>query len=311
MWLPFALSGVWWTESNDDKIKASDQDGDEREFEFLFYLENPPARRFDVDLRCDGDINKTVTDSSGQRISVMFYTSEKNRLARIGCKLTSADRKIALKYCWDTISELMSIWSIKTGSGFSIYAFRVLDAKHDVKWRVFPQQAGPEPFFIPSEIGIRGEYAAMFSLYREARNSQSPFYRFLCCYKILEAWYRCRDIFGEADRLIKEHNLPFRRPKRSITKEDIGFTLILNRHPEFEGKRYGRAFEMLNDWRRQVAHALTNAGQFINLDVHDTLIEASAFADCVDKMANTLLIDEIGLWQQINSANVKAAQAKE
>ena len=82
---------------------------------------------------------------------------------------------------------MLSFWAITAGTGFGIFGLRVIDEKYGVKWKVIPQRSAPEPFYLPLGIEAGQQHAAMMSLYREGRNSASPFYRFLCFYKILEA----------------------------------------------------------------------------------------------------------------------------
>lgn len=86
-------------------------------------------------------------------------------------------------------------------------------------------------------------------------------------------WYQHGNIFGAADRLIREKNLPFRRPRRIITHDMLVLSLIFNKHPEFEGRSFAEFFNLLNPYRVQVAHAITEAGTFIDLDKYESMVE--------------------------------------
>jgi hypothetical protein len=156
---------------------------------------------------------------------------------------------------------------------------------------------------LPSGIDVSDEHSAVMSLYREGRNSTSPFYRLLCFYKILEAWNQHGNIFGAADRLIRQKKLPFRRPRRIITKDMLVQSLVFNRSPEFEGKTFTEFFSLLTPYRIRVAHAVTDAGTFIDLDKYDSVVEFGPIANLADMVARQIILDEFDLWRQIRGAD--------
>jgi hypothetical protein len=198
------------------------------------------------------------------------------------------------------------MWALLTGSGFSIFGLMIVDDRHKATWKVVPQRAAAEEFMLPDEMSLPPQHAAVVSLYREGRNAQSPFYRFLCCYKILEAWYQGGGIFAEADRLSRTRGLAVTRPRRIVTRDMLVLSLVFNSHPEFEGVSFKKFFELLAPWRVQVAHAVTYAGDFLNHDLYESHVVLGPIANLTDMVARQVLLDEFDLWAAIREAE-KAA----
>ncbi|MFX0202352.1 MAG: methylamine utilization protein MauJ [Candidatus Hodarchaeota archaeon] len=303
MWIPYFILEFWEPDETEiETIQASEGDTEERTFEIVFFLENPPSHRQGVDLRLGEAQIQTQIDEMSRQVTVRFQPNTDGRLWSVVFIVSDTNPKSAFRYCYDRLSPLLSFWALMTGSGFAILGLRIIDTGHGAKWKVVPQHSRPEEFAIPASMTIGGEHGAMLSLYREARNSQSPFYRFLCCYKILEAWYRNRDIFSYADRIVRENNLPFRRPPRTVTHEMLVISMVFSRHPEFRDVRFGRFFELLNPWRRSVAHAITDEGEFLNFDRYESLIEIGPIANLTELVTRQVLLDESALLQDIANA---------
>lgn len=298
MWIPYFIYEFWENESSTETISASQNDTEERDFEIGFFLENPPSRNRGVEIELESPEQRTQIDEMGRQAGMLFQPHN-NILNVVAFRLSDSNPKEAFKRCFNNISKLLSFWALGSGSGFSIHSVRIHDLQHNAIWTIRPQSARPTAFFLPSEIDIGPEHAAMLSLYREARNSQSPFYRFLCCYKILEGWYNHGSIFGQADRLIRDRNLPFRRPRRTITRAMLVMSLLFNTHPEFEGRSFGIFFQLLNPWRIKIAHFLTEEGEYINFDSYESQLEFGPIANLIDMVARDVLSDEFHLWGQI------------
>lgn len=301
MWIPSFLLEFWEPESQMG-IEASDQDTQSREFQIFFFLENPTTRSRQVELFLPKEQDGVLTSGDGRVLKILFRPNENNKhLDHVGFKVQDTKPKSAFSSCFNVLSQLMSIWSLETGAGFSIFGCRILDPKHQANWKIVPQRVTPDLFFIPAAMALDDEYAAMLSLYREARNSQSLSYRFLCCYKILEAWYNHGSIFAKADRLIKEHNVSLKRPRRKITQDLLVSSLVFNNHPEFKELSFGDFFQRLSEWRKKVAHAITDSGDFINLDKYEWQLEIGPIANLTDLIARQVLLDEFELWRALAS----------
>ncbi len=308
MWIPYFLLEFWEPETPLETTQASEQDRGEREFEVYFYLENPPTRRRNVELHLTETVYRTQTDGTGRTVAVRFDPTADGLLERIDLKIKDVSARAAFRYAYDKVCQLLSFWALVTGSGFSIFGLLIADDRHKARWKVVPQTAAPDDFVLPAEISLSPHHSAVVSLYREGRNAQSPFYRFLCCYKILEAWYQGGGIFAEADRLVRAQGLSVTRPRRTVTKDMLVMSLVFEAHKEFEGVTFAKFFELLGPWRVRVAHAITDAGEFLNLDLYESQIALGPIANLTDMVARQVLLDEFDLWAAIRAAE-KGADA--
>lgn len=106
----------------------------------------------------------------------------------------------------------------------------------------------------------------IFVLYREAKNNQSPFYKFLCYYKILEGIFksiRPALMFkkkSERKTIVRlEENVPY-HPEISY------------KHKEQIGKKIQSAFNdfFADEFRNVVAHFILKDGRFLNVSEYQT-----------------------------------------
>jgi hypothetical protein len=155
---------------------------------------------------------------------------------------------------------------------------------------------------MPGVVSITPEHEAALSLYREGRNSTSPFYRFLCFYKILEAWRKRAGVFASADRLIREKGLPFRRARPRVTQDMLNLALLFRGRPELLNRTFTQLYDGLAGDRAKVAHAVTESGEFVNLDDYSSQTHLGALANLLDQVARILLLDEFDLWRKIVAA---------
>lgn len=113
----------------------------------------------------------------------------------------------------------------------------------------------------PGGISIHVEMMPIYALYREAKNALSPFYRFLCYYKILEGIYGHlrADVFKKATNAKKQ---------LSTTKERIPDDEVLSKdYPELIGRPIKDFFdnELTADFRDAVAHYFLDNGTLMNV----------------------------------------------
>lgn len=107
----------------------------------------------------------------------------------------------------------------------------------------------------------------LFALYREGKNASSPFYKFLCYFKILEGIYK--HVRPETFKKAREKNIDIK-----TTRE------IVPSHPELDtadvGKPIGPLFEnrFQKQFRDGIAHYLLDSGSVLNVSDHAT---SSAF----------------------------------
>ncbi len=207
MWVPYLLLEPWKPECSRDLVHESFEDNEERDFLIGFYLKNPVTNEWDVDLQLDDSHHEeqlAQLDAKQQRIIMGFYRGDAGRLNEIVCKTRDINPKAALERCYGHTSRLLNLWAVSLGRGLGIAGFRVADPKHGTKWRSVPFRPSALMFSFPNYQGLSDEHNALAWLYREGRNTQSPAYRLLCSYNILEAWSKRLGVFGRTDSIIAE-----------------------------------------------------------------------------------------------------------
>src|SRR5207247_1426336 len=83
----------------------------------------------------------------------------------------------------------------------------------------------------------------------------------------------------------------------------LTYSLLFTAHPEFEGQTLGDFFQALNPWRVKVAHAITEASDFFDLDSYVAVAEIVPSANLVDMVARQVLLDEIELTRRIHAGS--------
>lgn len=303
MWIPHFGLIPWPNEKIDQNlIKKSKEDKSERDFYVGFYLENCDTREIkDSSVSLERDQFKKLNKKDGTLlIEIKLIKNEHNRLAIIDSRLKSNNYYDALRDSYNIIcSYLLSIQSFQSGANLAIWGIIIKDDLYKTEWICKPQYGVPDPLKLPEIISMGDEFKAVLALYREAKNNPSPYYRFFCYYKILEAFYERSDIFRKIDRIIKEKNLPIKRPRRRITKDNLVYALV-DPNSSYLGMAYGKFFEELrSNERLKVAHVFPKDKPFVNLDDFDLYTEYAYIGNLADLVSRQLLLDEVNLHLQL------------
>jgi|GEM_PF-3549103 len=312
-WLPY-FGHYWWEPPSDKaKVQESENNKEVRDFYINFYLERMERRKINDSLFSMKKEN--VIHQESQRygsMDIKFLKNNENRLRMISCRVRSTNRDDAIKSAYKTISYFLSLQTFISGNSSSIFTMSVEDSLNKSIWTCEPQSGIEVPLYIPREVGLSKEFEILLSIYRDAKNSKSPFYRFLCYYKILEAFYKHRYIFSKTDQFIKEKGFSIKRPKRKITKSQIVKAMLHHRMSEFLGKSYGKYFEYLRSNERiMVAHVfpVDKRKDIANLNDYDLYAEFVSLGNLTDLVARDILHDELILWQHIHKID-KSQQKK-
>jgi hypothetical protein len=130
----------------------------------------------------------------------------------------------------------------------------------------------------------------MLSLYREAINSNSPFYQLLCFYKIC---YETSKVFSKL--------------KSEVESQNINVTLIKPDIPsgKYKGKNFDEFLQKsdAHNYRTKVSHWLTNKGAQVNFNSFNELVRYWESNAVLNFIARTTIINCLKLWQAINKPN--------
>ncbi len=293
-----------WDPSDESRAQESINDNSKRDYYVNFILENFERRKINDSTYV---INKEkVLHQESEKygsMDIKFIKNDENHLRTISCRLSSANFDEAIRMAYESIMHFLSLQTFFSANASLVYAMTIEDSKNKAKWTCHPRIRIIAELFIPELIGFTKEFEILLSIYRDAKNNPSPFYRFLCYYKILEAFHAHRYIFKKTDQVIKEKKLSIKRPKRKITKKMLINALLNHRMNEFSNMPYGKYFEYLrSNERLMVAHVFPSdkTKDLVNLNDYEIYSEFVSLGNLTDLVARDILNDEIMLWHQIN-----------
>ena len=153
----------------------------------------------------------------------------------------------------------------------------------------------------PGSMSIHVEMMPIYALYREAKNALSPFYRFLCYYKILEGIYRHLRpaVFKKAVSIGKE---------LSTTKELIPDDEELNKdHPKLIGRSIKDFFdnELTVDFRDAVAHYFLDNGTLMNVSDPTTTEKFLNILWPIELCCRTVIAQQEHYYDQLASTAIR------
>ena len=199
----------------------------------------------------------------------------------------AADRNVAQKVAATAMQGLLSNLSSQLDIPLIIEIIEVTEVSTQARGVSF---VAPFP---PTSMAVKGsgtindpEFEHAVALYREAINSNTPIYRFLCFYKILELSRKRRE------RLGRKHKASFKQPRpgeqiplreSKAMEEWLNALFYVNRdwdqgifdqvfRPEALGKKINNLFDnQLRPLRDKIAHGILDSGEFLLLDKQEDL----------------------------------------
>ena len=305
MWLPHFGFYIWFPEGKGN-FEQSQKDKQTRTFYVHAVLKNSNLLKiYDSQLILKNEYFKKLIIPKEDEIEFKFENNEDKKLKSIACKLQSQSYYLAAKKAYNHISFLLSILSFRHKYPLEIYAISIVDEKYKAKWINRPQQGKAEEFHISPTFKVNPELKNIFALYRESRNSNSPFYKFLCLFKILEAFHKHKQVFRLSDKILKENKVTIKRPKRRVSKNQIKIALLQKRNQEFEGKTYGQMYKnILCNERLMVAHIIGPKNSLANTDDFETYSEFASLGNLLDLIVLDIIQDELTLWQEFKRLGI-------
>jgi hypothetical protein len=188
------------------------------------------------------------------------YKNEHNELSLITTEIEAAGWKETFQIFFKVVSPFLDHLSFLTNAPFIISKVFCRDKKNDFSvssYEVpyYPVTIDPNIKVIPNEL------IPIFSLYREAKNNISSYYKFLCYYKILEGIFK--SIRPQLFELCKAKNISIQTVKEKVPDhKDLG-----PEHKLFVGENIRKLFDdyLTNQFRNTVAHYLLDDGSVLNV----------------------------------------------
>ena len=237
-----------------------------------------------LDHRTDMDVDKMLFHAVSAKGNITFrgLPNEKGYLGKfVVDELTADNFAQAEAASYESLCPFLSAWSIHLDLPVNIQTIQVTE----LSTHVTSVRARTPHFDMTFGGGtsplLTDDFCHHASVYREGMNTNSPFYRFLCFYKIIES------ISSRRTRRNKEKVAKGEEPVRyhetiPETDEDARRLLkgVFPLRGEFSkssldelfpqgarGKRLSQVIDILNKLRTGIAHAVLNTGEIrISLD---------------------------------------------
>lgn len=187
MWIPYDIRAALKAESPADAIRLSQADGRRREFLVGFYLQNPVARAWEVDLLIAGEPGEISAAPALPEARLSLHGNAAGKLAEVIYRLPAAAAEEALARAHGDIRRRLLRWQAEIGRGMAIAGWRIADLAHQARWRSTP--------FRPSAVKVEdaalgpldADLAPLAELFQRARNAPDPASRLLAAFAVLHA----------------------------------------------------------------------------------------------------------------------------
>jgi len=240
---------------------------------------HPAARFTSAGFRVDAEAN-------GEQLKFIASSNERGSLAKMATECDAENFAEAKAKCFKALGPWLSNWSLQLDIPLLIYQTDLVEVASGTRRMDFKP-----PYFDSPLVGAPGTlltsgFRAYASLYREALNSNSPVYQYLCYFKIIESVRRRRSRLGQEAR---DRGEIFSRPAEVFPQteaelkpwlellflvrppvwDDLFISGVL--FPETAGRKFGYIIEKhLNPLRVNVAHALFELDE-LNLSTDDLI----------------------------------------
>jgi len=229
---------------------------------------------------------KIEVSGDGSGLTFLGLPNEKGFLGKIESEpFDASDHRDAKRKAYQLLAPVLSKWSVSMEVPVVVYEIESIElGTGNLQMSVLASNWTMPLSAITGPVGI--EFRGYASLYREALNGDSPIYKYLCLFKIIEAIYSRRSRLGRESR---ERGRAFRRPVEVVPADREHFIPWLNEIfpiswkwsqraldsiflPEASGKKFKYIVdETLYQVRHAIAHALTSNSGELTLSADDML----------------------------------------
>lgn len=250
-----------------DRIKLSDKS--KREFFVEALLGKHSESRDDIRMSILDGAGESYIKAHPDALVTKLYTSteeifikhNKNRelcVAEYSCQATTASE--AREKFLSSFSLYLDHTSYVANIPIHITQITIHDKKHEIRSTIYTSPYSPVVLNAHS-ADIHNDLLPIYALYREAKNSNSPFYKFLCYYKILEGVYL--SLRPELFKLASEKDV-----KITTVKEKVPSNKYIEGHyskfiDEPIKKIFDERFQVR--FRNKIAHFLLDATSPLNV----------------------------------------------
>lgn len=258
--------------------KRSDQDrmkdNSERQFKVAALLTKAPLATDNVNFSVDVELGSSYISAHPDAVKTLIKIpqgimellhNKKRELALVHFQCAATSSVKARNVFINALSPILDHISYLGNVPLFIGIVECLDEKNNLRTYDYIN-----PHFNtvvnPHEALLHERLKPIYALYREAKNGHSPFYKFLCYYKILEGLYNhVRPTFF---RFAKDKGIYISREKELVPDHDE----LKMSHPDLIGKPIKEIFDarFTPEFRDEVAHYLLSDGAVLNVSDPET-----------------------------------------
>lgn len=294
--------------STEATIAQSERDASSRPFGCTFYLEDTRARTKYVALEVGRNSDFHIkTEQSIVNFYLQFNDTRKLSSVLIGCM--AMGKKQALELTLPHMQRLASLWCLKYRRPVSIYSVEVYDKNNHAKWLIPSVTPSTTPLIERPVVTLWDTaLTSLVAVFREGMNATAFSHKFLSYFKILEA-YPTQGPFKQINAYCKSEGIELPRETKVLTEAALRGAFDATYHSAYLGKKYTRIRDELTDYRNAIAHPFTG-DMFLDLDTYEVQAELAAIANMLERMAITVLDEEIQLLAKVSSDDVHKQIAK-
>jgi hypothetical protein len=291
----------WISSAAPAQIAASKGDSTRRPIGVTAFVEDPRARTLHAWITLPS-VTEYHVGVDGEVVNLWINGTADRQLNSVLLGTYALSAQEGCKRCLALLLSLFSSWSFQTQRPVALRELAVEDKTHSAKWVVRPQAQTPLKLNdVTVSLGAPNPIGSLLALYREGMASVQPAYRFLCYYKIIEAWKEAIGPFKQVNQLFSDRGrVPARRALRFQLSMFDGKCEV-EKYEHLIGKKFGSYFDQMNAARKFLAHPFDTEGTFVSLDDPTTLQALSDLANIAERMVIEILAEEIRVIQSLGA----------
>ena len=276
------FSKFYLTCGSPEKSNQSKKDKSKRKFGVKFFLEDPIAKTDHVYLSLSEEILIRNADAN-----IYFEKNNKNLLESIFIGLEGTGLIEVFNKASNTIFSILTILCFFYRRPAKFRLITITDTQYQIEFQTRDHAPKPEKLIAPLVSFINHPIGSLLAVYRDGINSADLPYKYICFFKIYEAWFKYSEQF-------------FDRSKADFCELEITHEFLLGRynkefHEKFIGRKIGDeyVYEECNEVRKYLVHPMIHhkvpKPGCINLDSIEFSMMLESMVNLIEKISTVLL----------------------
>lgn len=223
-----------------------------------------------------------------------LFKNDANEISSIEFECLCNSKDEALSIFYHSVMPLLDHLSFTYNIPIFIEKILGFDIKNDAVFGRL-QVPYPQKMLYQYESELPSNMRPIFALYREAKNSGSNFYKFLCYYKILEGIYK--HIRPQVFKYARERNISI-ETKKEIVPE---IKEIAKSHRKYLGESINSVYKtfLREEFRNAIAHFMSDNGKPFIVSDYKTNIKVSSNITFIEICCREVITNQIRYSEQI------------